>query len=124
MTWSIFAALVLTLPVIFFLFQIVVRLPLAALPVCGYQISAPSPMGFSILVAIHLMVYLPVLWGLSRVVSRIILLIPHVAGQRIAFAASIGALVVLAVISPYDIGGHGSITSASWVGAFTNLCRG
>ena len=124
MTSSIFAALVLTVPVIFFLFQLVVTLPLAALPVCGYRLSEPSRLGFFILVAIHLVLYVPVLWGLSRLVCRTILLIPHVAGQRIAYAASISTLVVLTVIGPYGIGGHGSTTSATWLSTFTSLCRG
>jgi hypothetical protein len=123
MTWSLFAVAAFTVPVIFFLFQVAVLLPLAALPICAFQVGL-SPVGGIILLVIHLVILVPLLWGAAWLVATLIGRIPAAIGQRVALAACVGALIGWAAVGPYEAGGHGTPVHASWLGAFTKLCRG
>jgi len=107
----------LTLPVVFFLFQIVAIVPFAALILHGAMMALGSPL-FGILVLVHFVVYGLLLWVISYAATRIIVRIGSPVVQKIAYGSVLASLVLVACITPYGAGGHGKPTTYTWFQAF------
>jgi len=122
--WALFATLSLTLPVVFYMVQLVEVMPFAAIVVlAGRAVVAwfrypAMPSGFLVLYAIHVAVFGPLLWLLSKGVSSLVVRARDRAVRYIGAGTVVLLMVVVAYLAPYGMGGHGSQENLSWARTF------
>lgn len=112
--WVLFITMVFTVPVIFFLFQIVLVVPLAAIIV----MSLRSEMGSLIFGAVHTMFFAPLLWGASLLIVRGLMCVPRTKFQITLYVTILAGLLVVAWHGPYSVGGHSNYRTYTWLQAF------
>ena len=112
--WSLFVTMAFTLPIIFFLFQIVLVAPLAAIVFVSIRMGS----GLLILGTIHTLIFGPLLWIAARFLVRAIERIPTRNARLAVHLGIIACLVFVAWLGPYSVGGHSNDQNYTWLHTF------
>jgi len=117
--WTIFIALLLTVPAMFFLVQVVMFFP-AIFFVAGIMFMVPKALihlktetlWFIAIFGIHILVYFGIYYLVSIIVAKLISIIRSDTFEKIVVGAILLVLVVITQLPVYGSGGHGPI---EWV---------
>lgn len=116
--WTIFTALLLSVPALLFLVQVVMFLPaiffaagvLVVVPKLLVPGHAAESFWFLLFLGAHLLVYGGLYYLISLLLAKVISLIKAPLGRLIATAALVAGLLVLTFLPIYGGGGHGPMT--------------
>ena len=106
--------MVLTVPVIFFLFQVAMVVPLAAI----IAVSLTTGSWFLGMGLIHTLVFAPILWWLSSLIVRSIRSLRRTDVQWALYTVFLVGFASLAWFAPYVAGGHSNDQALSWLQTF------
>ncbi len=117
--WTIFVALLLTVPAMLFLVQVVIFSP-AIFFVAGIMFMVPKALihlktetfWFIAIFGIHILVYFGIYYLVSIIVAKLISIIQSSNVKKIMLATILAALVIITQLPVYGSGGHGPI---KWV---------
>jgi hypothetical protein len=116
--WTLFTALVLIVPIPFFLFQLGALMPLASIVSWGLMSLYGRVSGIAVLSLIHVAVFGPVLWFAARLLTAQVLRVPGQGLRTVCHLMILGALLLLAALGPYGVGGHSNSQHWSWLHTF------
>ena len=105
-----------TVPVILYLGQIGMELPLAAL--LRYCFKGGVTWGAIVWGGIHTLVFAPLLWLASFVLVWVIGKVPVPPARIAAYLGIVAGVVFLAWLGPYGVGGHSNSQSYTWLQTF------
>lgn len=112
--WVLFITMALTVPVVFFLFQVAMFVPMAAIIVVSFTTGS----WFLSMGLIHTAIFAPMLWGISSLIVSGIKRIPRTDIQWVIYMVFIVSFTSLAWLSPYVAGGHSNDQDLSWLQTF------
>ena len=113
--WTIFIALLLTIPAMLFLVQVVMFFPaifflagiVYMIPKALTQSNSTETLWFITIFGIHFLLYFGIFYLVSVIASKLISLIQSGFVRKIILATILVALVVLTLLPVYGAGGHG-----------------
>ncbi|MGI9533937.1 MAG: hypothetical protein ACR2NW_03210 [Thermodesulfobacteriota bacterium] len=127
--WTIFIALLLTVPAMLFLVQVVMFVP-AIFFVAGIVFMVPKAiihskstetLWFIVIFGIHFLVYFGIYYLVSIIVAKLISIIHSSNVKKIMLATILALLVIITQLPVYGGGGHGPIEWVTLNELFTDL---
>jgi hypothetical protein len=113
--WMLFVAMVFTVPVMFFLVQVVLVAPLAAVIFVSIRSGTT---GFLIFGAVHTVIFGALLFLAARLVAGVLEHIPKRNVRLLAQLGVIAFLMFVASLGPYSVGGHSNDQTYTWLHTF------
>ena len=127
--WTIFIALLLTVPAMLFLVQAVMFFPaiffvagiIFMVPKALIHSKSPETLGFIVIFGIHFLIYFGIYYLVSIIVAKLISIIQSSYVKKIMLATILAALVIITQLPVYGGGGHGPIEWITLTELFTDL---
>jgi len=129
--WTLFTALMLSVPALLFLVQAFMFLPaiffaagvLVVLPKLFVSGHAGESVWFLLFLGVHLLVYGGLYYLISLLLAKAISCIGPPLGRAVAIAALLAGLLVLTFLPVYGGGGHGPMTWGPLSDLFAEIDR-